>query len=119
MVHKRILSFGYALKGLKTAWQEEAHFRFHVFVAIVALIASWAFHISLTDFLFVLAMIGIVLSAEIINTALEELCDLFSPTHDPHIGKIKDLAAAAVFVTSTVAFIVGCIIFLPHIIAAA
>ena len=116
MVHKRILAFGYALKGLKVAWQEEAHFKFHVFAGTVALVASWAFHITTTEFLFVLTMIGIVMSAEIFNAALEEICDKYTPTHDPHIAKIKDLAAAAVFIASCVALIVGGIIFVPHIL---
>ena len=59
-------------------------------------------------------MIGFVLTAETFNTALEELCDKFQPTHDPHIGKIKDLAAAAVLVSSITALIVGLIIYVPY-----
>lgn len=119
MVHKRILSFGHALKGLRVAWQEEAHFKFHVSAGCVALLASWAFHITTTELLFVLVMTAMVMSAEIFNAALEEICDKYTPEHDPHIGKIKDLAAAAVLVTSCVAFVVGAIIFLPYIIFAA
>jgi len=114
MLHKRALSFGYALSGLKVAWREEVHFKMHVFAASVALIASWYFQITRTEFFVVLIMIGVVTCAELLNTALEELADKFSPTHDPHIGKIKDLAAAAVFVTSVIAFVLGCIIFGPY-----
>jgi diacylglycerol kinase len=83
MVHKHFLAFGYALKGLRTAWSEELHFRFHIFFAVVALLMSWAFHISRAEFITVLILIALVLSAELLNTALEELCDKFSPTHDP------------------------------------
>jgi len=116
MVHNRILAFGYALNGIRVAFREEAHFRIHVTIGTIALFASWAFRITTTEFLFVLTMIGIVMSAEIFNAALEEICDKYTPTHDPHIGKIKDLAAAAVFVASCVALIVGGIIFVPHIL---
>ena len=116
MVHKRILAFGYALNGFKIAWQEEAHFKFHVCAAIVALLAAWALHITSTEFIIILILIGMVMSAEIFNAALEEICDKYTPEHDPHIGKIKDLAAAAVFVASCVALIIGAIIFYPYIL---
>jgi diacylglycerol kinase len=115
MAYKKFLSFGDSLNGLSVAWREEAHFKVHVAMATTALLASWAFQISKIELMFVVVMIGIVMTAEIFNTALEELCDKFSPTHDPHIGKIKDLAAAAVFTSSVAAFIVGVIIFYPYL----
>lgn len=117
MAHKRILSFGHAFDGIQIAWREEANFKLHIAAALIALIASWAFRITTTEFLIVLAMIGMVMTSEIFNTALEEFCDKFSPTHDPHIGKIKDLAAAAVLASSLTAFAVGVIIFYPYILA--
>ena len=46
---------------------------------------------------------------------LEELCDKFQPEHDPHIGKIKDLSAAAVLISSITALAIGLIIFLPYL----
>mgnify|MGYP001619999034 CR=1 FL=1 len=52
---------------------------------------------------------------EICFVALEELCDKFQPTHDPHIGKIKDLAAAAVLIASFGAGVIGIILFVPHL----
>jgi diacylglycerol kinase len=116
MAHKRVLAFGYALKGIKVAWQEEAHFKFHVIAAATALLLSWYLQISKNEFFVVLIMIGIVMSAEIFNAALEELCDKYSTSHDPHLGKIKDLSAAAVLVSSTIALVVGVIIFGPRII---
>src|SRR4051812_33421085 len=103
MVHKRMLAFGYALNGIKIAWQEEAHFKFHMTAASIALLASWAFHITETQFLLVIAAIGMVMSAEIFNAALEEICDKYTSENDPHIRKIKDLAAGAVFVASIAA----------------
>ena len=72
--------------------------------------------LNLIEFVVMIFMFGFILTAELLNTALEELCDKFQPTHDPHIAKIKDLAAAAVFVSALTAFIVGIIIFLPHLL---
>jgi diacylglycerol kinase len=116
MLDKKLRSFGYAFKGLKIAWQEEFNFRFEVVCMFLALGAAWFFRIPQDEWLIVLFVIGFVLTAEAFNTALEELCDKFSPSHDPHIAKIKDLAAAAVFIASIVAFVVGCIIFIPHLL---
>lgn len=105
-----------AWNGLAIAW-EEKNFRIDVIAAILVLIASRIFGLSAFEFIVVVAMIGLVMTAEVFNTALEELCDKFQPEHDPHIGKIKDLAAAAVFLSSVAAFVVGCVVFLPHILS--
>lgn len=115
-IQKKITAFRYSFKGLAIAWQEESNFIFDVIFGLLTLFFAWVFHITRTELLIVLGMIGLVLSAETFNTALEELCDKFEPTHDPHIAKIKDLAAAAVFITACTAFIVGCMIFVPYLI---
>ena len=112
LAEKKIKSFIYALTGLKIAWLEEHNLGF----AIITLIAAWFFNLSQTEFLIIIFMIGFILTAEAFNTALEELCDKFQPSHDPHIAKIKDLAAAAVFIAATTALIVGIIIFTPYVL---
>lgn len=112
---QRIERFKYPLRGFRVAWQEETSFRFHNMLALLTLLCAYLLEISFIEFLIVIAMIGFVLVAELFNTALEELCDKFQPTHDPHVAKIKDLAAAAVFAAATTAVIVGLIIFIPHV----
>lgn len=108
---------GDALRGLRIAWAEESNFRFHTASAVLALAASWLFSITPLQWVAVALAIGAVFTAELLNTALEELCDKFQPEHDPRIGKIKDLAAAAVLAASCGALAVGCIIFIPRILA--
>ena len=103
--------------GIRVAWREEVNFKIQVGCAIVAVALAWFFQLSPIEWLIVIFLIGFVLSAEAFNTALEELCDKFHADPDPHIGKIKDLAAAAVFLASATALIVGVIIFLPRILA--
>lgn len=109
-------SVRYAIKGLGVAWREEANFRIHVVLAVLTLLAAWFLQLSLTEYMIVFFMIGFVIATEVINTALEELCDAFQSEHDPRIGKIKDLAAAAVFTSSCTAFLVGLFIFVPKIL---
>jgi diacylglycerol kinase len=50
---------------------------------------------------------------ELVNSAIERLADKISPEHDPLIGKIKDISAAAVLITAIAAVIVGLIILVP------
>ena len=112
---KRFYNFRYALTGIEIAWREEFNFKVHVLFAIAAPALGWYLGISKIEFLIVILMIGLVMTAEIFNTALEELCDKFQPEHDPHIGKIKDLAAAAVLIASITALLVGIIIYTPYL----
>ncbi len=114
---KKLQSIRYALTGLGVAWREQHNFRFHVLIAAVVLFSAWLFGLSRIEGAIIVAMIGLVLAAEIINTALEELCDAFRSEQDPHIAKIKDLAAAAVLVASCTALLAGLAIFTPHVAA--
>ena len=113
---KKFHNLRYALKGIEIAWREEFSFKVQTVFAVSAPVLGWYLGISTTEFLFVIFMVGFVLTAEIFNTALEELCDKFQPEHAPHIGKIKDLAAAAVLVSSITALIVGFIIYMPYVL---
>jgi len=102
-------------QGIKIAWNEEVNFRFHVAAAGAAIGLSWILNISRTEWAIVLVLIGMVMTAEVFNTALEELCDMLQPVYDPHVGKIKDLAAGAVFLAMLAAVFVGLMIFLPKL----
>lgn len=117
MLHKKGIGFGYAFTGLKMAWREEKNFRIHTAIALIVFAAAYVAGLALWEWLFILGAIGAVLTAELLNTSLEELCDMYKTEHDPHIAKIKDIAAAAVFVASTTAAITGVLIFWPHIAA--
>ena len=116
-LHKRVHSFKYAWKGIRLGWEEEANFRFQTVCAALALALAFVLQISRIEWLLVLLAMGIVLTAELINTSLEELCDMLQPSHDPHIAKIKDLAAGAVFLSSWVALLIGAFVFIPRFIS--
>ena len=107
---------GYALKGLRIALMEEHNFRSEIVLGLIAIGLGWFLRISIVEWLFVIGAIGLVLTAEVFNTALEELCDMLRTSHDPHVAKIKDLSAAAVFLSAATAFIIGCVIFVPKLI---
>ncbi len=117
MDQHRLHNFRYALRGIGIAWREEFNFRVQVVLSAIALLAGWYLRITAFEWRAILLLIALVLTAELFNTALEELCDKFSAEHDPRIGKIKDLAAGAVLVASAAALVIGCIIFIPYIAA--
>ncbi len=114
-IKERLLTFKYVFSGLCVLWKEEHNARIHIIVSVSVLILSFLFRILLTEWLIVLILIALVLSLEIINTAIENICDYVSPEWHQKIKKIKDLSAAAVFVAAVVSVICGFIIFLPKI----
>ncbi len=113
---KRLLkSFRYAFIGLRLAWAEGINFKIEVAVTVLVLILSVALHLPSIEFALVILAISGVLAIEAFNTALEELCDKFQSTHDPHIARIKDLSASAVLLTAIGALVIGLLVFVPHL----
>ncbi len=106
-------SFYYAFKGIGFAWQER-NFKLHILSAILALSISFILKISNIEWCIILLCIGIVLMAEVFNTAIEKIMDMVSPEHNPKAGIIKDLSAAGVLIISIVAAVIAVIIFTPY-----
>ncbi|MDR3007476.1 MAG: diacylglycerol kinase family protein [Sphingobacterium sp.] len=115
----RLKSFRYAYNGVKIAWQEEHNFRVHCFAAAVALLLSYVLRISTYEWLAIIFSIGFVFVCELLNTALENLSDFVCPENNPNIKRIKDIAAAAVMISSLTALLIGLIIFMPKLISVA
>ncbi|MFZ2555988.1 MAG: diacylglycerol kinase [Minisyncoccia bacterium] len=115
MIYKAWPNLRYSVLGLKIAWRQEAHFRMHIVAAAIIIAAAFFLNVTALEFALLLLACGFVISIEILNTALEELCDKFTLEHDPHIGKIKDLAAAAVLVSSIFAALTGFLILGPYL----
>jgi len=117
---KRIQSFGYAIRGIREVFGSEANMKIHIVITVLVIISGILFSISLTEWIFCLLCIGLVVGAEMINTAIENVVDLASPELHPLAGKAKDIAAGAVLICAVISVIVGLIIFLPkgwHLIA--
>ncbi len=108
-------SFSYALKGLRYVIMSERNARIHLVLAVLALLASIIFNISLQEWLFVAVSITLVFFAEIVNTAIEKTLDLISQENNQMVKMIKDMMAAAVLVTAITAFTVASVIFVPRI----
>lgn len=109
-------SFRYAAEGVITAFKEERNMRVHVFSAIGVLFLSAILTLSVSEWLWILLVIFLVIIMEILNTVVENLTDLVSPDYHPLAKTVKDMAAAVVLITSFFALVVGGIILLPKLI---
>lgn len=115
-VSERIKSFKYALEGLRTLFIEEHNARIHLISALIAVVLGFVLKISLNEWATLVIVVSLVFICELFNTSLEALADFASPEKHPQIKKVKDLAAAAVLLSSISAVITGIIIFLPKLI---
>ena len=115
-MRKRIQSFKYAGKGLLCV-SCETNFRIHLAAAAAATALGYYLGISAGEWIAVLLCFAAVLSAEAFNSAIEGLVNFVSPGHHVQAGRIKDISAGAVLITAIIAAVIGCIVFLPKIIA--
>ena len=117
MIKKLFHSFIHAVRGLVFAFNTQQNFRIHLLAFGLVIIAGCIYSLNLVEWVLILGCCCLVITTELINTAIEELCNKLHPEKDSQIGKVKDIAAAAVLVTAIFAFIVGLLIFGNKIIA--
>ena len=111
-----ISSLEFALTGIFTAIKEERNMRSHAVSAVVVVLAGLIFQVSAIEWLFLFLSIFLVISFEIMNSAIENVVDLASDYHFSMRAKnAKDMAAGSVLVVSGFAVITGLIIFVPKI----
>lgn len=109
-------SIKYAIRGLKFTFKNENNFRIQIVFGFLVLLLSWYFPLLKWERVIIIILIGLVLVAEVLNTALEYFTDLLKPRLNNFVYIIKDLMAASVLLTSLVAAVVGIIIFLPYFV---
>lgn len=112
---KQLRSFGYAWKGIRCCVGKEQNLSFHLIVTVLTIIAGFLLDITRTDWMIVILCIGVVIAAELFNTAIEKLVDLVSPERHPIAGQVKDIAAGAVLVCAATAAIIGLVVFIPYL----
>lgn len=114
-IRSQIKSFTNAFKGLRILVKEEHNAKIHLFVTVVAILVSFLLSLSQTEWLFVILAIGLVLSAEIVNTIAENICNFISPEKHPKIKNIKDLSVAYVLITVFTSVIIAALVFIPKL----
>ncbi len=115
-ISDRLNSFRFAFNGIRILFVNEHNAWIHLVAALLVLIAGIVLKISASEWLAVIFAIGLVFTAEAINTSIEKLSDFVSPEKRISIAEVKDLAAAGVLISAITALLIGLIIFVPKIL---
>ena len=110
----RMKSMTYAYQGAKKLITTEHSIMVQFSLGILMTIAGFYFGITKAEWIFQTFAIGLVLSVEGLNTAVEKIADFIHPNYHERIGFIKDIAAGAVFFAAMTAIAVGLIIYVPY-----
>jgi diacylglycerol kinase len=108
-------SFAIGAAGFLHALRSEQNMRIHCVIAAAVIAAGFFFQVAAWEWVALVFAIGLVLSAECLNTALERLADRVSPEKHPLLGQAKDCGSAAVLVLAATAAVVGGVIFGPKL----
>jgi diacylglycerol kinase (ATP) len=108
-------SANFAIEGILHGARTQRHLRYHLFSAAIVLFISYILGVSKMEFIIVSLAVILVLSAELLNSAIESVVDLLSPHYSEKARVAKDLAAGAVFITAFGAAVLGYIILFPYL----
>lgn len=112
---KLALSFRFAFEGVLWALRHNQNLRIHFVVAILVIIASIYFRVNPFEMGILGVMILLVISAEMVNTAIEQMVDFVVVEHKREAKVAKDVSAGMVLVTAIGSIIVGILVFVPHV----
>lgn len=109
-------SFKYSFEGLFHAIRKNQNMRIHILIAAIVMSSGWVLRVNTFQMGMLGAMILLVIMAEMINTAIEEMVDLIITEHKRQAKIAKDVASGMVLVAAIGSVIVGILIFVPHIL---
>lgn len=107
---------GYAIEGLKYFFSSERNGRIQLVIAVIVIGLGFFTGISTVEWCIILGCIALVISLEMVNTALERVCAILSMEYHPIVKIIKDVAAGSVLWAAILCAIIGSIIFIPHLV---
>lgn len=109
-------SFKYAIEGIQSAFKTEQNLKIHFIVTAIVVFLGILLKIDYIEWAICFLLFGFVITAELLNTAIEVTVDLAMPQKNDKAKLAKDIAAGAVLVSSIIAILVGIVIFVPKII---
>jgi diacylglycerol kinase (ATP) len=116
-VQGRMKAIGFSVSGLVHAFRTEHAMWFHGCASVLVIMAGLYFQVSSMDWRWLVLGISLVLCAEMMNTAVELICDAVNPQHNPMIGRAKDVAAGAVLAAFLGAAIIDVLVLWPYAVA--
>ena len=115
-IQNRLRSFRFAGEGIYSFILKEHNAMLHFMATIAVITLGVLTGLSLGEWMAILLSIGLVWVAEMFNTCIEKLIDFIAPGYHQQIKFIKDVAAGAVLVAALIAFAIGLIVFIPHLL---
>ena len=106
----------YSIQGLVYAFTNEQSLILYSVLSILAIICGFVLDISVNQWICLLLSLGVVLTIELINTAIEAVVDMVTLEYNELAKIAKDCGSAATCVASIIAFIIAMVIFIPKII---
>lgn len=106
-----------AFRGVRTGMRGQSSFQVHIGVAFIVIVAAALLHCTLAEWCILALCIGGVLTAEMINSAMEYLAKAIDDNHNPHLGDALDTGSAAVLFASLAAAVVGAMVLISRLIA--
>jgi len=109
-------TFKNARKGMRLSIKSEQNIRVHILCGALALGLGFALHFSAVKFCILLLTIVMVISSEMLNSAIEFALDsIYHNKYSRMVGMAKDIAAGAVMIVTVVALMIGVLLFVPPI----
>lgn len=113
----RWASVGHAWQGLRDVWKTQLNFRMQVAMGAAVIVLGFRLHLVFVEWLWVSFAIGLVLFAELMNTAIEQTVDfVVGAQYDPLARQVKDVAAGCVLAAAVIAGVIGTLTFGPHLL---
>jgi len=109
-------SFGNAFAGLWTVWRTQRNARIEVGISLVVIVMGVLLRVDLREWAILVLTIGLVLTAECLNTVVEAIVDLVSPDYHDLAKVAKDASAGAVLLLSIFSVIIGLLILGPPLV---
>ncbi len=114
---KHNMSFKNAFNGILLAFRTQPNFRFHVFFFVMAVVCGFLYKISTVEFIAIILISAMIMSLEMVNTAVEAIGDELSEGEFSRlVGIAKDVSAGGVLLCAFCAVLLGIIIFVPKFI---
>lgn len=116
MMRYFIRSLGYALNGFWLFFRRERNGQIQGVVALLVVTAGFVIGVTRLEWIALLLCTGLVISLEMVNSAIERTCNMYTTEFHPAIKIIKDIAAAAVLWAALISLVTGLLIFVPYLI---
>ena len=117
MARRLIKSFEFAIDGYYYALRTQRNFRIQTVIGLTTIVFAFLFNFSHFEWMILLLVICIVLTAELVNTSFESIVDLHTNGEISQKAKFaKDVSATIVLLTAFFATLVGFILFIPHLL---